>query len=68
VNDSELTPQQRAGILAWYLGRGDKLTVMKAAKLTGLTWHGARRLLCMLSMYLPICEEEGIWYKTENSC
>lgn len=58
----EYRPQQRAALVAWWLAHGEGLRTADVARLTGLTWTGAKQLLCMLSQHLPIYQDERhIW-------
>ncbi len=67
---AELTSQQRAAILAYRLGRGDCLTVARAAQLTGLSYKGAYTLLLLLAECIPIYADgprrHQFWKLVEN--
>ena len=62
----ELTPQERAGIIAWRLAMGEGVTTAKAMQLTGLKERGARQLLNKLARKLPIYYDDGIWVRLWN--
>ena len=59
---AELTPQERAGLVAWHLARGRSLRTVEVARLVGLKERGARALLGRLSRILPIRQDDsGSW-------
>ncbi len=61
-NGHHITPEERAGILVWYLAHGESFPTRDAARLTGLTHRGALRLLSGLSRVLPIYQDDdGLW-------
>lgn len=60
--NGEKTPEERAGLLVWYLAHGYAFKTQEAARLTGLTHRGALRLLSGLSRILPIYQDDfGLW-------
>jgi hypothetical protein len=57
----EWTAHQKAGqVVAWLLD-GAQLSTREIASRTGMTWHGARYMLEMLSLTLPIVHVDGTW-------
>lgn len=58
---SEMTPQQRAGLVVWLLGRGHSFTTMEIARITGLTDRGASYMMEGLSRNLPLVFEHSRW-------
>lgn len=61
----DLTPQERAAIIAWYLARGQELTVADVARLTGLGRRGARKLVIRLSRVIPIHKAAKRWQRID---
>lgn len=57
----ELTPQERAAIVAWFLARGEELTTRDIARYTGLSMRRAQSLINDLSRVLPIYFCVGRW-------
>jgi len=64
---TDLTAQERAGLVAWLLAFGARLTTRDIMDLTGLTRPGAWFLMTGLSRVLSIyCDDEGKWCKLER--
>ena len=62
----ELTAQERAGLIAWLLAFGARLTTQEIAEMTGLTRQGTWCLMMRLSRVLAIfCNDEGKWCRIE---
>jgi hypothetical protein len=58
--DNDLTPQQRAAMVACWLYSGEELTVCQVAERCGIKPRAALKLLCVLSQKLPMQNgEEG---------
>lgn len=57
----DLTPQERAAIIAWRLAHGEELTVWDVADCTGLTFSRSLRLLKELCRVVPIHCIDGYW-------
>jgi DNA-binding CsgD family transcriptional regulator len=58
----DLSAQERAALVAWWLAHGDALTTADVARLTGLTPSGAHRLMTCLECALPARrDEQGTW-------
>jgi hypothetical protein len=57
----ELTPQERAALVAWHLAHGEAMTTRQVAELTGLAIGGSYRLMNALSRVLPIYRADGVW-------
>jgi len=57
----DLTPQERAALIAWRLARGEELTTRDVADCTGLTVRRARMLLNEISRVVPIHRVIGYW-------
>ena len=62
-SDREYTPQERAMVVAWALAEGERLTVQRVARLTGLGTRAARRLLVRAGRVLPVFKDGGFWRK-----
>jgi hypothetical protein len=57
----EWTAHQKAGqVVAWLL-EGEAMTTRDIADKTEMTWHGARYMMEMLSLTLPIVQVDGEW-------
>ena len=61
VEGREWTAHQKAGQIAIWLAQGDSFTTREVAQCTGMTFMGAKYMLEMLSMVLPIEHVEGNW-------
>ena len=59
----ELTPQQRAALLAWHFAQGYSYTTVEVATLLGVTYQAARILLLNMSAApIPIYRDiDGRW-------
>ena len=57
----DLTPQERAALIAWHLAHGEALCPEALMSLTGLTADRCRHLMYELSRVLPIYYEDGYW-------
>lgn len=62
--DDEMTPQERAGMVIWFLARGHSFTTLEIALLTGLTRQGAWQMMTGLSIKLPLVLEHSRWRLT----
>lgn len=59
---SEYTPQEKAADIAWRLASGDEVTTNEVAEYYGVTYHGARRMLNVISRVIPITTNStGVW-------
>jgi hypothetical protein len=47
--------------LCWHLANGEAMTTAQAAQLTGYSRQGALRMLNLMSRYLPLIQDEGLW-------
>lgn len=62
----DLTAQERAGLIAWLLAFGARLTTREIAEMTGLTRPGAWYLMMRLSRILSIyCDDHRKWRRVE---
>lgn len=62
MSPDEYLPTQRGALIAWHLARGERLTTVEIARLSGVTYDGARRLMEKLSAALPIYQDDcGTW-------
>jgi hypothetical protein len=61
VCSRELTPLERAGLLAWLLSAGDSFTAAEAADLTDCREEDAKRVLERLTRVIPIYKDAGIY-------
>jgi hypothetical protein len=60
--DCDKTPSERAALVVWHLAHGDAFRTADAARMTGLSWDGADRLLGTLSRVIPIYQDDkGMW-------
>jgi hypothetical protein len=58
----ELTPQERAALVAWHLAHGEAMTTRQVSELTGLSIWSAYRLMRALPRVLPIYrDDDGFW-------
>ena len=57
----DYTPQEKAALVAWHLAHGEGMRTADVEALTGLTWEGARVLMCKLSRVIPIMQVRGRW-------
>jgi hypothetical protein len=57
----ELTPQERAALIAWHLAHGEAMTTRQVAELTGLEVISAYQMMDRLAGVLPIRREGGTW-------
>jgi hypothetical protein len=58
----DLRPQQRAALVAWHLAHGEGLRTADVARMMRLTRQGAFELLSVLSVVLPIYEDDdNVW-------
>lgn len=61
VNTDEMVVTERAGAVAWELGRGRRLTNRDVQDLTGLGRSGAWLMMGRLSRVLPVTFYNGAW-------
>lgn len=58
----DYTAQERAALVAWHLAHGEGMRTVDVVLLTGLSFRGARYLMCRLSRVIPIYQDEdGFW-------
>lgn len=57
----ELTAQQRAGMVIWFLARGHSFSTLEIAALTGLSRQGAWEMMNGLSPTLPLVLDHNRW-------
>lgn len=58
----DLTPRVRAGMVVFHLCRGEGLSTQAVVDVTGLDRSNAWRLMCALSIKLPIYQDDdGVW-------
>ena len=67
ANRREWNAHQRAGQVTYWLVQGRKLSTAEIARLTGLSWDGAKFMMEMLSGLLPIVYADDKWQWLENS-
>lgn len=58
---NEMTPTERAAVVAIWLTRGETLTPADVARLTKCELRSGYRVLERLSRVLPLVEAEGRW-------
>lgn len=56
-----LTSTERVGLVLMRLLSGSTPTTREVAELTGMTPHGARKLLLRLCRVVPLTQVEGCW-------
>lgn len=61
ANEREYVASQKGALVGWYLAHGECMTTADVATITGLTWEGARVLMCKISGALPIVQMDGAW-------
>lgn len=57
-DDPELTGEERVAVVVWHLAHGEGLTTLQIARMTGLKWHAAYRLMTRISRKIPIYLED----------
>ena len=57
-----LTTTEAAGLLGWWLAHGESISNRDAARLTGMPYQTARKMLDRLCRALPITFDHGVWY------
>jgi hypothetical protein len=60
-HERQWTAHQKAGQITVFLVQGSKMTTMEIARLTGMTFMGAKYMMEMLSMVLPIEHVDSQW-------
>ena len=65
-NQREWNAHQRAGQVTYWLMQGRKLSTAEIARLTGLSWDGAKFMMEMLSGPLPIVCADNEWQWFEH--
>lgn len=61
ASEREYVASQKGALVGWHLAHGECMTTEHVAQLTGLTWEGARVLMCKISIALPIVRVDGAW-------
>lgn len=67
TNQHEWTAHQKAGQITVFLVQGSKLSTGDVARLTGMTFMGAKYMMEMLSMVLPIEHRDKCWQWIQKS-
>lgn len=67
ANRREWNAHQRAGQVTFWLVQGRKMSTAEIARLTGLSWDGAKFMMEMLSGLLPILYADDKWQWIEDS-
>lgn len=65
-NQREWNAHQRAGQVTYWLVQGRKMSTAEIARLTGLSWDGAKFMMEMLSGLLPIVYSDDKWQWFDN--
>jgi hypothetical protein len=53
--------------LCWHLIHGEAMTTAQAAELIGYSRQGAWQMLCAVSRYMPVFQDdEGLWQLVES--
>jgi hypothetical protein len=63
---AEMVVTERAGLVAWKLARGARLTNREIQRMTGLGQPGAWLLMGRLSRCLPIWFGDGVWRHVQD--
>lgn len=58
---AERLPTERIGLAAFWLARGETVTVRHLASRLEMSERGARMLLTKLSLALPLIDDGGVW-------
>ena len=66
ANQREWNAHQRAGQVTFWLVQGRKMSTAEIARLTGLSWDGAKFMMEMLSGLLPIVCADNKWQWLEG--
>lgn len=61
VDTAEMVVTERAGVIAWELGRGRRLSNHDVQAMTGLGRSGSWLLMGRLSRVLPVVFYDGVW-------
>jgi hypothetical protein len=61
----DLTPTERIFIVAYALAKGEQLTTRQIAKMTGITWQGARQMMDKGSRVVPVYRDGRLWREVE---
>ena len=64
-NGRDWTPTERISWTTWQIAHGEVLTTKQVAESTGISWHGAQKMLCRMSRRLPILQLNGGWQAAE---
>lgn len=67
MRERQWTAHQKAGQITVFLVQGSKLSTNEIAQLTGMTFMGAKYMMEMLSLVLPIEHRERCWQWMERS-
>jgi hypothetical protein len=60
--EERLTTVEATSRLCWHLWHGEGMSTAQAAELIGYTERGARGMLCKISVFWPIYQDdEGVW-------
>ena len=66
MDDEEMTPTERVGVVVWLLSGGHVFTTPEVAKISGLTTQGAWLMLSKLSRKLPLVNVNDYWKLTDE--
>ncbi len=66
THDRQWTAHQKAGQITVFLVQGSKLSTSDVARLTGMTFMGAKYMMEMLSLALPIEHRDKRWQWMEK--
>lgn len=66
-SDRQWTAHQKAGQITLFLSQGSQLTTVEVARLTGMTFMGAKYMMEMLSLVLPIEHRDKRWRWMDKS-
>ncbi|RLC86413.1 MAG: hypothetical protein DRJ03_08835 [Chloroflexi bacterium] len=62
LDNPELTAQERAAKIVWWLAHGEAMTTRHVAELTGLARSSAWEMMSRIARVIPIyCNKDGEW-------
>ena len=62
MNDPEV-PTERTAVIVWLLADGARLRTVDIARLLGIDWQGAYRMMERISRVTPVTQVEKRWQK-----
>jgi hypothetical protein len=65
MDNERLSTTEAVCRLMWHLMHGESMTTHQAAELIGYPDRGARMMLCRMSRYLPLYQDDGGFWIVE---